>query len=150
MAKQIYYTNDVEKFNAKQYQIDAFNRARHHYKNGNKAIFQYVNGDIKMHLIPLPKGSIDGFTLMTESGTFAYLIQCSSTEQYIRHLAVKNHVIDHMGGSVSIVSGTHYYTGASGKVVIGWHGTYDPPSDTTTTALYVTTIAMLSLATQAS
>ena len=44
------------------------------------------------------------------------------------HAAAEMHVA-YGGGSVVIPAGTRYFADALGRTLVGWHGTYNPPSD---------------------
>lgn len=50
----------------------------------------------------------------------------SLPENWKRHQAEQNIIVDYCGGTVSIPKGSNYFT-YQGKVAIGWHGSYNPP-----------------------
>ena len=46
-----------------------------------------------------------------------------------QNTAMNGFSASYRGGLISIPEGAWYYTDARGDVIIGWHGSYNPPMD---------------------
>ena len=49
-------------------------------------------------------------------------------DEAVRRVADCEMEVQYGGGVVHIKPGDHYFTDSAGRVLVGWHGTYDPPS----------------------
>jgi uncharacterized protein len=61
-----------------------------------------------------------------------HVIEKSSSHKWsdaIKKVADQNIVVQYAGSFVAIDKGDVYYEDNSGNVLIGWHGTYNPPTD---------------------
>lgn len=90
-----------------------------------------VNLQLSQRGSSLPKAQSDEGTLKLES-----IEQTASwedgaepgslPENWKKHQAEQNIIVDYGGSTVTILKGENYFT-YQGKVAIGWHGSYNPP-----------------------
>jgi hypothetical protein len=67
---------------------------------------------------PLPPPSTSSMHLLPSSQ------QWHPSQQRTAHCTLH---VSYAGGVVTIPAGEHYWTDAAGQVLVGWHGTYNPP-----------------------
>jgi len=48
-------------------------------------------------------------------------------DEAVRRVADHEMEVQYGGGVVHIKPFDHYYTDSAGRVLVGWHGTYNPP-----------------------
>ena len=128
-VKAYYSDNNINWTPARSYQMDAMIEAKSWYEN-YKTVYRYNSSDIKMTLTPyLSSQSEDVFIMTRENGTIAYIKLVK--DQYIKMFAQpgSNITTEYSGVTIRIRPGTSYYidTYNDNKIVIGWHGSYNPP-----------------------
>ncbi|WP_321387758.1 hypothetical protein [uncultured Enterococcus sp.] len=50
-------------------------------------------------------------------------------DEAIERVVIESFKVAYGGGIVTIDKGSTYYEDVKGRVLIGWHGTYNPPRD---------------------
>lgn len=130
-VKAYYSDNNIDWIPARSYQMDAMIKANVWYQN-NKSTYRYDTAGIIMTLTPYVSNKLEDVFIMTrENGSIAYIKLVK--DQYIKMCAQpgSNITAEYCGVTINIRPGSSYYidTYNDNKIVIGWHGSYDPPCD---------------------
>lgn len=130
----VLYSDDNTTYNpGRPYQMDILVKSMA-YNFADKIPFKYDDGNsdpklrVVVTVIPINKTT---FICIRPTNTFFYLKYVPATKlRYERRYADKDIITDNYGKSFTIHAGKHYYFDMqTDKIIIGFHGSIDPPRD---------------------
>jgi hypothetical protein len=126
-ATVLYSDNNITYTPGRQHQMDILVKSIAH-DFADKKPFNYVARDVIVTVIPIDKTT---FVCIRPDNTFFYLKYVPETRvRFERRYADKDIITDNYGKPFTIQAGKHYYFDMqTDKIIIGFHGSIDPPRD---------------------
>ena len=124
-----YSDNNTNWISAREYQKEALIEALDWFQTGNKTVFKYNMNNIIMTIAPILLDGLEKQFIMTrENGSIAYLKLVFPKYTKMEAQPGSNITADYMGKVINIIPGCSYYIdNTTNKIVVGWHGSYNPP-----------------------